>query len=293
MMSNSKVFLETDNLPKDILPRRIAGLTQLAYNLWWSWHLEARDLFKVLDRPLWKATGHNPVQLLQRIAPHRLVEAAQDSTFLQKYDSVMRAFEADTTGTQTWLDATHSHLKDSIIAYFSMEFAFHSSLPLYAGGLGVLAGDYCKEASDLGLPVVGVGFMYAQGYFQQRIDGNGWQEEAYPQLDFAEIPMKRLFTTDQQIMKLVVELDSRSVCVGVWQVNVGRVTLYLLDTDIEENPLADRQLSARLYGGDHEIRLEQEILLGIGGVRVLRAIGVSPKVWHANEGHAAFMMLER
>ncbi|MDY6916561.1 MAG: alpha-glucan family phosphorylase [Chloroflexota bacterium] len=275
------------------LPRRISGLDKLAYNLWWSWHAEARDLFKVLDRPLWKATGHNPVKLLQQIAPYRLTVAAEDPGFLQEYDSVMSDFEATMSEVGTWCSTQHPGLRQHTIAYFSMEFAVHNSLPLYAGGLGVLAGDYCKEASDLGLPMVGVGFMYPQGYFHQRISEDGWQEETYTQLDFSEAPIAPVLDGQKQPLRVRVELESRSTSIAVWQVNVGQVKLYLLDTDLEENCPGDRQLSARLYGGNAETRLQQEIVLGIGGVRILRAIGVDASIWHANEGHAAFMMLER
>jgi starch phosphorylase len=275
------------------IPRRITGLNELAYNLWWSWNREARDLFKVLDRPLWKATGHNPVKLLQHIAPYRLVAAAQDPIFLNKYDSVMSDFKAAMSGTDTWLYAEHNHLAQHTIAYFSLEFAIHNSLPLYAGGLGVLAGDYCKEASDLGLFMVGVGFMYPQGYFYQRVSADGWQEEVYEQLNFDEAPISPVLTAGGQPVNAEVPLDMRSVRVTVWQVNVGRVKLYLLDTNVEENAPQDRQLSARLYVGDKEMRLQQEIVLGIGGVRVLRALGIEPVAWHANEGHTAFMTLER
>ena len=240
-----------------------------------------------------EGTSHNPVKLLQQIAPYRLVAAADDLAFLKRYDSVMDNFKTDMSEVQTWFHTKYPHLGKHTIAYFSMEFAIHNSLPLYAGGLGVLAGDYCKEASDLGLPMVGVGFMYPQGYFHQRISDEGWQEEIYRQLNFSEAPITPVLDAQKQPVKIEVELDSRSVCMAVWQVNVGRVKLYLLDTDLEENSPADRQLTARLYGGDREMRLQQEIVLGIGGVRMLRALGIEPSVWHANEGHAAFMMLER
>ncbi len=275
------------------LPKRIVGLNELAYNLWWSWHNEARGLFKVLDRPLWKATCHNPVKLLQQIAPYRLVAAAEDPDFLKKYDAVMKDFRTAMSDAQTWCSTRHPQLKQHIIAYFSMEFALHSSLPIYAGGLGILAGDYCKEASDLGLPMVGVGFMYPQGYFFQRIADDGWQQEVYRQLSFGESPTAPALDARKQPVKVKVDIDSRSVAIAVWQVNVGQVKLYLLDTDLEENCPADRQLSARLYSGDAEARIQQEIVLGIGGVRILRALGVNPTIWHANEGHAGFMMLER
>ncbi len=280
-----------NSLSASKLPRRIEGLSELAYNLWWSWHIEARELFKVIDRPLWKAVGHNPVRLLQQIPHHRLVAAAQNATFLDRYDSVMTDFRGDTAGT--WPCTEYPQLAQHVIAYFSLEFAVHTSIPLYAGGLGVLAGDYCKEASDLGLPMVGIGFMYPQGYFHQRISADGWQEEVYEQLNFHEAPISPVLTAQGRPMKVEVPLNARTVHIAMWQVNVGRVKLYLLDTDIEENSPSDRQLSARLYGGDREVRLQQEIVLGIGGVWVLRALNIEPDVWHANEGHTAFMMLER
>ncbi len=275
------------------LPKRIEGLTELAYNLWWSWHIEARQLFKSLDRPLWKAVGHNPVKLLYQIAPYRMVFAAQNPSFLKRYDSVMSQFKADMSSVHPWLTTECPSLSQHTIAYFSLEFAIHNSLSIYAGGLGVLAGDFCKEASDLGLPLVGLGFMYPQGYFHQHISDNGWQEEIYEQLNFNEAPIKPVLTSQGQTLTVDVPLDSRSIKVAVWQVNVGRVKLYLLDANIEENSLADRQLSARLYVGDREMRLQQEIVIGIGGVRVLRALGIEPTIWHANEGHSTFMMLER
>ncbi len=275
------------------LPRRIDGLSELAYNLWWSWHIEARQLFKALDNPLWKATGHNPVKLLQQIAPYRLVAAAEDPLFLKKYDSVMSDFKDAMSGGDTWFNTKYPHLAQHTIAYFSLEFAIHNSLPLYAGGLGVLAGDYCKESSDLGLPMVGIGFMYPQGYFHQHVSDDGWQEEFYEQLNFGEAPIRPVLTAEGQPMTVETPLDMRSVRVNVWQANVGRVKLYLLDTNVEGNSPSDRELSARLYAGDQEMRLQQQIIIGIGGVRVLRALGIQPVIWHANEGYAAFMILER
>src|SRR4030065_1439347 len=282
-----------NNLSVAKLPRRIEGLNELAYNLWWSWHIEARQLFKALDNALWRATGHNPVKLLQQIEPHRLVARAQDPIFLKKYDSVMSAVKAAMSGANTWFNTQYPRLGQQTIAYFSLEFAIHNSLPLYAGGLGVLTGDYCKEASDLGLPLVGVGFMYPQGYFHQHISADGWQEEVYEQLNFSEAPISPVLTGEGQPMVVEVPLDMRSVRVSIWQANVGRVKLYLLDTDVEGNSPSERKLSARLYAGDQDIRLQQQIIIGIGGVRVLRALGIDPVIWHANEGYAAFMMLER
>jgi starch phosphorylase len=281
------------DLIKQKIPSRIQGLSELAYNLWWSWHPEARSLFKSLDRALWKTTIHNPVQLLYQIPPFRLVAAAEDVDFLQKYDSLIARFIKGISSAENWYQITHADLNQKTIAYFSMEFAIHNSLPLYAGGLGVLAGDFCKEASDLGIPMVGVGFMYPQGYFQQLISEDGWQEEKYQRLGFSEAPITQVTDAHKQPVKIMVELDSRAVYVAIWQVTVGRVKLYLLDTNLEDNYPADRELSARLYGGNSETRLQQEILLGIGGVRVLRKLQIKPSIWHANEGHTSFMMLER
>ena len=275
------------------LPKRIGGLHELAYNLWWSWHIEARDLFKVLDRLLWKAAGHSSAKLLQQIEPCQLVAAAENPTFLKNYDSVMSDFQTDMSAANTWFSTKYPRLTQHVIAYFSPEFAIHNSLPIYAGGLGVLAGDYCKEASDLGLPMIGVGFMYPKGYFHQHISADGWQEEVYDQLNFNEAPVTQVLNSKGQPVNVEIPLDARSVRVTVWQVNVGRVKLYLLDSNVEGNSPSDCQLSACLYAGDRESRLQQEIVLGIGGVRILRALGIEPVVWHANEGHAAFMMLER
>jgi starch phosphorylase len=294
---NSKVRDEFNwrwaELSTPIVPRTIKGLHDLSGNLWWSWHTEARDLFKYLDRFLWKSTGHNPVKLLRKISPHQLVSAAQNPLFLEKYQAVMTDFNNSMSSSDLWFNAEYPHLKGNVIAYFSPEFAIHNSLPFYAGGLGILAGDYCKEASDLGLPLVGIGFMYPKGYFHQRISADGWQEEIYQQLDYDEAPVRRISNGDGKPLKIAVQLPDRSIIVSVWQVDVGNVRLYLLDCNNEENWEMDRQLSSQLYLADRETRLKQEIILGIGGVRVLRALGINPTVWHSNEGHSAFMTLER
>ena len=278
---------------KTRLPKRIDRLDELAHNMWWSWHAQGRELFRALDYTLWVISGHNPVKQLRDINPDKLKAAASDPAFLALYDSVMSAFDADMSDPDTWFTAKHTDILSGPISYFSMEFAIHSSIPIYAGGLGILAGDICKEASDLGLPMVGIGFMYPQGYFHQRISADGWQEEIYRQLDFSETPITPVLSSQWGKTLAEVQLDNRPVHIGAWQIQVGRTTLYLLDTNVEENTPQDRQLSARLYIADKELRIQQEIVLGIGGVRVLRALGVNPAVWHANEGHAAFMMLER
>ena len=278
------------------LPERIGRLDELANNLWWSWNNQARDLFRALDYPLWKLGGHNPVKQLWEISPDKLQAAAADPAFLSLYDSVMSAFDADMSAKDTWFATKHPDALQGPIAYFSMEFAIHTSLPIYAGGLGILAGDVCKEASDLGLPLVGVGFMYPQGYFHQHISAEGWQEEVYRQLDFDESPINQIDqrTDCKRCNPLVqIELGGKPLYIGLWQVCLGRVNLYLLSCDMEENTPQDRQLCNRLYTADHEQRIQQEIVLGIGGARALRALGIKPAVWHANEGHSAFMMLER
>lgn len=279
--------------PLPILPERISGLVELSTDLWWVWHDGARDVFRKLDYKLWRLTQHNPVRLLQLVAPETTQAAAEDPAFLAIYDQAMRQLHAARTGEGTWWNTRTDRGRARPIAYFSAEFALHQSLPIYAGGLGVLAGDHCKEASDLGLPFIGVGFMYPQGYFHQSVTPDGWQQEIYEQLNWQETPVRRAQTPDGADLVIAVPLGNRTVHVSVWEVKLGGVRLYLMDTNLEENAPWDRELSARLYGGDKETRVQQEIILGIGGVRVLRALGYDPAVWHLNEGHAAFVVLQR
>ncbi len=274
------------------IPKRIGRLGELAHNLWWTWQPDARELFRRLDYVRWRL-DHNPVKQLREVAPDRLQLLATDKEFLDLYDRVMAAFDAGVHSRDTWFESRYPGLLDGPVAYFSMEFAIHNSLPIYAGGLGILAGDTCKEASGLGLPMVGVGFMYPQGYFRQHITAQGTQEERYRQLDFDEAPIHPVAGAGAGRLLVPVPLGRRVVHVGVWQVRVGRVDIYLLDTNVPENTPRYRQLSARLYVADQESRLQQEIVLGMGGVRVLHALGIKPAVWHANEGHTAFMTLER
>jgi starch phosphorylase len=283
-------------LSESRVPERIGRLEELAHNLWWSWHPKPRELFRALDYPLWHLGGHNPVKQLREISASKLTAAAEDPTFLNLYDSAMSAFDAYMSDKDTWFATKYPNVLDGPIAYFSMEFAIHNSLPIYAGGLGVLAGDMCKEASDLGLPLVGVGFMYPQGYFHQRISTEGWQEEVYRQLNFDEAPITPINPVPRSKWcgpLIQLKLGDRPFYIGAWQVRLGRDNLYLLCCDVEGNMPQDQQLCARLYTADREQRIQQEIVLGIGGVRALRALGINPSVWHANEGHSAFMMLER
>lgn len=275
------------------VPERLRRLVELAYNLWWSWHPEARELFRRLDYALWNRVYHNPVKLLKEIAPEKLTAAAQDPAFRRHYEAVLKAFDADMRTTETWFAKRYPELGRCPVAYFSFEFGLHNSLPVYAGGLGILAGDHCKEASDLGLPLVGVGFMYPQGYVHQHLSPEGWQESIYEHIDYSQVPVQEARLPSGQACVIDVPLNGRDIRVTVWQVQVGRVPLYLLDTNVQDNEPWERELSARLYGGDQELRLQQEMVLGIGGVRVLRALGIKPAAWHINEGHGAVVMLER
>ncbi len=279
--------------PPYLLPPRIGRLGELAYDLWWSWNRGARKVFRTLDYSLWRNTAHNPVLMLRQIPPDRLEAASGDAAFLALYDAALGDLDRARAAPDTWWSRVSAGRSTQPIAYFSAEFAFHQSLPIYAGGLGVLAGDHCKEASDLGLPLIGVGFMYPQGYFRQRISAEGRQEEVYQQLNWADAPVEPAVTPAGRSCVVAVPLGERSVLAAVWYVRLGRVKLYLLDTDLEENAPWDRGLSARLYVGDRELRIQQEIVLGIGGVRALDELGLRPAVWHLNEGHAAFVSLHR
>lgn len=275
------------------LPQAIARLADLSQNLWWSWRLDARRLFESVDPVLWSHSHHNPVQVLSSVSPERLAALATDPTFVRHYSAVMKAYDEYRAKPDTWFATHHAHHKSCLVGYFSAEFGFHISIPIYSGGLGILAGDHCKEASDLGIPLVGIGFMYPQGYFRQRLTPDGWQEADYASFDRSQSPIHRVLSPDGTPLKIGVDMGGRHVAATIWNVQVGRVTLYLLDTDVPENALEDRGLSARLYGGGQEMRLCQEILLGIGGVRALRALSIHPTVWHVNEGHSAFLVLER
>jgi glycogen phosphorylase len=274
------------------LPERIARLDDLAGDLWWSWHSDARAVFRRLDYGLWRGTAHNPVRMLRLISPATLEQAGADPAFLAVYDRAIAELDAARAADTMWWSRRFPQLGGPI-AYFSAEFALHQSLPIYAGGLGVLAGDHCKEASDLGVPLIGVGFMYPQGYFHQHLSAEGWQEESYEKLNWGDAPIESALAPDGKPCITAVPLGDRSVLVAVWRVRLGRVTLYLLDTDLEENAPWDRELSARLYGGDRETRIQQEIILGVGGVRTLKMLGVAPGAFHLNEGHAGFVVLQR
>ncbi len=275
------------------LPQGLSRLSEIVQNLWWSWTLEARQLFEAIDPTLWHLTHHNPVRILVDVKPDRMARLAEDPSFLRRYSAVLRLFDEYRANGKSWFGSLHADLTKTTIAYFSAEFGLHTSIPNYSGGLGILAGDHCKEASDLGVPLVGIGFMYPQGYFRQRITEEGWQEAAYAPFNREDSPIHPAHTPTGEPCRFAVDMGGRHVTAIVWRVLVGRVPLFLIDTDVPENSPENRLLSARLYGGDQEMRLCQEILLGIGGVRMLRTLGITPTVWHANEGHSAFLALER
>ncbi|GFO65764.1 alpha-glucan family phosphorylase [Geomonas paludis] len=272
------------------LPRELSGLQRIAYNLWWTWEPEAIGLFKRLDPELWRATRHNPLEMLGCLQQATYDSLMLDEGFMSHLAQVEERLD-EYLASRTWYER-HGNPRTRI-AYFSMEFGLHESLPIYSGGLGILAGDHLKSASDLGLPLVGVGLLYRQGYFRQHLNFEGWQQEVYPENDFYNLPLHLERDAAGTPLTLELEYPGRSVRVQIWRVQVGRVRLYLLDSNLEENTPADREITTRLYGGDQEMRIRQEILLGIGGIRALRLLGIEPNVCHMNEGHAAFLALER
>jgi starch phosphorylase len=274
------------------LPERIRWLAKLSYNLYWSWCPEARQLFRMLDIRLWRETGHNPVKMLGTLPEEILLEASTDPEFLRLYDAVMDQFQAETVNRETWFDTHHDPLP-SPIAYFSAEYGLHASLPVYAGGLGVLAGDYLKSCSDLGVPIVGIGLIYSQGYVRQCLREDGWQEDVEEIMDRSHDPIQPVLDEQGQPIQFQVPLFDPPVHVTIWKVALGRISLYLMDTNLESNQPWDRGITQRLYANDPELRLRQEIVLGMGGMRVLRALGIAPSVLHLNEGHPALAIFER
>jgi len=280
----------TNHFPN--LPERIGGLEKLAYNLWWSWNPAARELFRALDLQAWRESGHNPVRMLAILSPEVLANAAQDQEFLVHYDAVMDQFDAETAPQAGWFAVEYGRLP-SPLAYFSAEYGLHASLPVYAGGLGILAGDHLKECSDLAVPVVAVGMIYSQGYVWQRIREDGWQEDVEETLDRTYDPITPVLDSEGQRLTVQVPLFDPPVYVAVWKVAVGRVSLFLMDADLDVNQPWDRAIAHHLYASNPEQRLRQEIVLGMGGMRVLEALGVRPAALHLNEGHPALAILER
>ncbi len=274
------------------LPRRLFPLMNVSRNIYWCWMPEAVELFRRIDIDLWESTGHNPVRLLGEVSQQRLEDLSKDESFLAHMDNVAIELE-DYQSTRHWFAQNHPDMKGMNICYFSAEFGLHESLPIYSGGLGLLAGDHLKAASDLGLPLTGIGLLYRQGYFRQYLNIEGWQQESYPENDFSVMPFSLLKDKEGKPVLVSVHLPGREVVVQCWSLNVGRVRLLMLDTNLLPNRPEDREITSQLYGGDLEMRLKQEIVLGIGGIRLLRAIGIIPNVCHMNEGHSAFLALER
>jgi len=275
------------------VPKRIARLYELANDLLYSWDREARSLFHRLDEQLWETTGHNPKVFLRRINQEKLNEAAEDRIFMQDYNRVLSSY--DTYLGEDVNPAVNEYLKPDkdMVAYFCAEFGFHESFPIYSGGLGILAGDHCKAASDLNVPFIAIGLLYRQGYFTQTINGQGQQQAHYNPTDFADLPVEPAVDENGNEVHIHIDMPGRTLEVKVWVARAGHIRLYLLDTDLPANTEDDRAITYQLYGGDIHTRIQQEIVLGIGGVRALRALGAKPTVWHINEGHAAFMILER
>lgn len=276
------------------LPKRIERLNDLAYNLWWSWNPEAINVFSKIHPVLWDSVSHNPVAFLQQVSRTLLNRVANDKQYLDLYDRVVNNFDSYMGEKETWFVKNYPEVTaGQSIAYFSFEFGLHESIPAYAGGLGILAGDHLKESSDMGIPLEAIGFIYNQGYFVQKITEDGWQETSNFYLDFNKLPMIPILDEKDKPILISVQLPGREIKARIWQIQVGRVPLYLLDTNISENSSFDQQLTAKLYTSDLETRISQEILLGMGGVRVMRALGYNPTVWHMNEGHSAFLSVER
>jgi starch phosphorylase len=288
-MTGTRYTLEVN----PVIPERLKRFQELANDLLYSWDREVRGLFFRLDRELWESCGHNPKVFLRRVSQKRLEEASQDRVFMEDFNRVLSSYDTyhqsqPTAALQQLLDP-----KEDLVAYFCAEFGFHESFQIYSGGLGILAGDYCKAASDLGFPFVAVGLLYRQGYFTQTIDAHGNQIAHYMPTHFPDLPIVPAVDANGQEVHVAVDLPGRRVMLKVWQAKAGHMILYLLDSDLTENAETDRRITYQLYGGDISTRIQQEMVLGIGGVRALHAVGHTPTVWHINEGHAAFLILER
>lgn len=275
------------------VPEKLAGLCVLAEDLLYSWDRGVRGLFYRLDSELWESCKHNPKVFLRQVAQSILDEAADDHLFVEEYNRVMSAYHTYHEKVVNPHIEEHLNVDTDLVAYFCAEFGFHESFPIYSGGLGILAGDHCKAASDLGVPFVGIGLLYRQGYFTQTIDGDGNQMAHYHDINFDELPVKPALDINGNEVCVSVQIEKRTVMLKVWQAKAGHITLYLLDSDLDVNTREDRSITFQLYGGDKNTRIQQELVLGIGGVRALRALGIQPTVWHINEGHAAFQVLER
>lgn len=275
------------------LPKRIEKLGEISNNLWWSWNTEFLRLFQKIDMDLWEQCSKNPVKFLKQVSQERLEKASKDITFLKEYDKVAENFQDYMSSKNTWFSNKYPGNKKDLIAYFSAEYGLDQTIPIYSGGLGILSGDHLKSASDLGIPLVGVGLLYKNGYFNQKINGYGQQETEYNNIDLYDLPINPVKDDKGDDLTIYVKFPKRRLYLKVWQVNVGRVKLYLLDSDIPKNNGEDRDVTLRLYGGDQEMRIRQEIVLGMAGVSLLtKYLGLKPTIYHMNEGHSAFLTVE-
>ncbi len=277
-------------IPK--LPERIKGLSEITNNIWWSWNTEFLKLFKKIDIDLWEKCEKNPVKFLSEISQEKLIEIIKDEEFLEKYDEIHNNFNNYINSKNTWFTKKYPNNKQDIIAYFSAEYGLDEIIPIYSGGLGILSGDHLKSASDLGIPIVALGLLYKNGYFRQQIGKNGEQETIYKYLDINSLPIKELKDKKGNNIKISLEFPKGIIYLKLWQIDVGRVKLYLLDSDLKENIEEYRTITSTLYGGDKENRIMQEIILGIGGNKVLDVLGINPTVYHMNEGHSAFLLMD-
>ncbi|MDB6121867.1 MAG: alpha-glucan phosphorylase [Pedosphaera sp.] len=274
------------------LDEMVAGLNKLAHNIWWTWDQEAQEIFQELSPRGWQNLYHNAVAVLHEVSDYELRVRLQDDDFAHRVRCVLKSFDAYLNDKETWTQRHAPSLLKNPVAYFSAEFGFHETLPIAAGGLGILAGDHAKSASDLGLGFTGISLFYREGYFQQAVNQDNWQTEYYTLLNPRNLPIEPVLNEKGEPLVCSVEITMTEVYFQAWRVNVGRNPVYLLDTNRPENAQHFRDLTLRVYGGDSTTRIMQEVLLGVGGIRLLRALGVQPSVFHMNEGHAAFLTLE-
>ena len=275
------------------LPSRINKLSEISNNLWWSWNTDFLKIFKEIDIDLWEKVEKNPVKFLKLVSQEKLEQAVLNPSILKQYDKIVNDFEGYINSKNTWFSKKYPNSKNDLIAYFSAEYGLDETVPIYSGGLGILSGDHLKSASDLGIPLVAVGLLYKNGYFHQKIDAYGNQKSIYKDIDLMNMPINPVKDDKGNDLKILLKLPGKNLYLKVWNIKVGRVTLYLLDSDIAENTDEDyRNITLRLYGGDQEMRIKQEIVLGIGGVNLLKTLGLNPSVYHMNEGHSSFLLLE-
>ena len=275
------------------LPKNINRLQEIANNLWWSWNTEFLRLFKRIDNDLWETVDKNPVKFLKRVSQERIEMASKDDKFLKEYNKVVKNFDDYMSSKDTWFNKKYPNSRNDLIAYFSAEYGLDQTIPIYSGGLGILSGDHLKSASDLGIPLIGIGLLYKNGYFNQKIEGyGGMQVSEYTDIDLENLPINPVKNEKGEELIIYVKFPKRRLYLKVWQINVGRVKLYLLDSDIDNNNPEDRDVTLRLYGGDQEMRIRQEIVLGMSGVELLKVLGLNPTIYHMNEGHSAFLTLE-